>query len=545
MTDERDRRIEELERRVTQLEKQISAGGQEENKAAESAQRENSVIKSGTATESKPKVLTGDNFGTVWLPRIFLFVLLLGVVWAFAAAYENGLLTEPLILGIGYSVSAGLLLAGVHQYRKGATAFAQVLLAAAVVIPTLTTYTGHILYEMIPAPAAFVLNLCTALLAVSLTIHYRSQALAVLAAAGGFLNPILIDSNEANIFFYAAYEWVMYVLFFAVAVRYRFLVLFYLSIAALYVVYFPVSWTDSNAETYFLYGGLLIQHALLAVVMFKWKHYPAHQTGVLFSQFVLLTAWAAMHFSDQTFAWITTLLLAVHLLGAGAAYRKGHNTSLTAVLLAAAVFSILALVLRYFDDVFTGTLAVTGAVSISLGLKLGSRFQSGLGLSTLILSVLLLTYHVPFELYSTEHVNWAAVLVSVAALYAAGHIFSLNEKYLRQFYAFEIALLLLLLSYVSFFVHAVTIRSAEEVWLYSLSFSWIMFAAICILAGFWKNNSLFRLFGLGLLFGTLAKVFFIDISEVTLIVRALLFIVLGGIGVLLSRFFYSSRTTDD
>ncbi|WP_240376752.1 DUF2339 domain-containing protein [Bacillus piscicola] len=538
MTDEQDQRIAELERRVLLLEKRLEQ--EQSSKLLPNTYKEKSS-ESPALEEERSFGALEKHFGKTWLPRIFLFVLLLGVVWAFAAAYDSGLITEPVVLTIGYVVSGGLAAAGMWQYRRKHTGLAQVILAAAVIIPTLTTFAGHALYHLIPLSIAFSTNLVIALATIILTAKYRSQALAILAAIGGFLNPILLDNSDPSVVFFIVYEFIAYILFFSVAAWFRFLFLFYVSIAALHIVYLPVSFFASNTDMYLMYTALALQHLLLLGFFFYWRKHKEYPLGMVFSQYVLLTGWGVLFLTKQQFLIVLLGWLIFHLLAAGHAYWRLQSRLRTGMLLAAISFTIFSLSVRFFDEWMTSTLIISGIVSVLLGYILNSQLQRVVGFVSLGISLWLLAIQTPFETLSTEHVNWVVAVLGLGALYAIGLRWRPPQHVQRFFQVYEMIVVTILLTYTSLVVYAVTHSISEEVWLYSLSFVWIVFAAASIIIGFWKNNGRLRVFGVILLFVTLAKVFFVDISEVSLAVRALLFIALGGMGVALSRFFYAGK----
>jgi uncharacterized membrane protein len=69
--------------------------------------------------------------GQVWLPRVFILVLLLGVLWAFKAASDVGFITDAVKCILGFLSSAALIAGGEWQIRKGRAALGQVLLGGA------------------------------------------------------------------------------------------------------------------------------------------------------------------------------------------------------------------------------------------------------------------------------------------------------------------------------------------------------------------------------------------------------------------------------
>lgn len=548
MAEDQERRIAELERRVQILEERLKAKSSPQEKKVPipkaSENKQPQPHESLKPPQQEPKDGSMDSLekriGSVWLPRVFLFVLLLGVVWAFVALYEGGFLTETVLIVVGYAVSIGLLFLGRWQYNLSHYSLAQVLLAGAVGIATLTTFAGHALYGLIPLFIAFILNIAVAIGGVALTVRYQSQALGILAAITGFLNPILLDSTDPNISFFAIYEFVVYVLFFLVAIKFRFVGLFYVSVLALHAVYLPVAWQANTAETYFMYGLFSLQHLMLLAVLFL-KEYQKYPIGMIFTQYVLLTGWMFFFFTKSEFLWSLIGWLLLHLMTSCYFYWRIQSRGRAGFILALVAYSIFLLSARYFDEWLTSTLVVTGIISMILGNVLRSDLQRVVGIISLFHGVFFLLFQMPFDIVSTEHMNWFIALVSFTILYVVGRMKTLSPKMHRLFQQYEVVYIFAVWLYMSLFIHGWTKDISEDVSLYSLSFAWIVYAAACIFIGFRSNRARFRTMGVGLLFVTLAKVFFVDISEVSIAIRAVLFIVLGGIGIGISRFFYSNK----
>ncbi|MBS2772580.1 MULTISPECIES: DUF2339 domain-containing protein [Anoxybacillaceae] len=74
-----------------------------------------------------------------------------------------------------------------------------------------------------------------------------------------------------------------------------------------------------------------------------------------------------------------------------------------------------------------------------------------------------------------------------------------------------------------------------------MSFSWAAFAAGSVVFGTIRDKKAMRLLGIGLIFLTLLKLVFIDLPIVSLLMRSILFIGLGSIGIIISRLFYRQQ----
>ncbi|KHF32783.1 hypothetical protein CM49_04966 [Paenibacillus sp. P1XP2] len=74
-----------------------------------------------------------------------------------------------------------------------------------------------------------------------------------------------------------------------------------------------------------------------------------------------------------------------------------------------------------------------------------------------------------------------------------------------------------------------------------LSAVWAVYAIVVIVCGVMLQRRMVRLAGIGLLFLTLVKVIVADLPDVSVAVRAILFIGLGAIGIIVSRLMYKRK----
>ena len=72
----------------------------------------------------------------------------------------------------------------------------------------------------------------------------------------------------------------------------------------------------------------------------------------------------------------------------------------------------------------------------------------------------------------------------------------------------------------------------------SVSIAWATYVLIEVFLGSTRDNKPLRVFGLVPMFVTLAKLVFVDLTYISLLIRAILFIALGIIGVVGSRILY-------
>ena len=118
--------------------------------------------------------------GRVWLPRIFIFILLLGVIWGFKVAVDAGILNETNRVITGFLAAILFLYIGDKQIKRGHHALGKVLVSGSVAILLLSTFTMHLLYGMIPAGFAFILNVLWVAMGIYLAYRHKSEAMGIM-----------------------------------------------------------------------------------------------------------------------------------------------------------------------------------------------------------------------------------------------------------------------------------------------------------------------------------------------------------------------------
>ena len=68
----------------------------------------------------KPEPFNIIKFCQTWLPRVFVGIMLLGVIWLFKAGVDAGLLTPAIRIVFGIALSIGLYYIGDIQIKKRA-----------------------------------------------------------------------------------------------------------------------------------------------------------------------------------------------------------------------------------------------------------------------------------------------------------------------------------------------------------------------------------------------------------------------------------------
>lgn len=190
----------------------------------------------------------------------------------------------------------------------------------------------------------------------------------------------------------------------------------------------------------------------------------------------------------------------------------------------------------YLNQVLNGAnkavaLLLEGTLSSLLGLYLKNKVQLVVGTIIYVSGLALVLTRSLETLASGYTVAWILVLATVLAFHKYMFI-----PWLRiTLFWLEAFLLLIFITEVT---NVLTKYGSVDLQHLSVSFAWIAYAAIMVTLGISRNHRTARLAGVFLLFVTLAKLIIVDIPSVSVFIRAVLFMGLGGVGILVSRLFY-------
>ncbi len=134
--------------------------------------------------------------GLTWVSRIAVLTIVLALAFFFKYAFENHWITEWGRIALGMGAGAVALFFGERSWRTGQHTFGQSLTAAGVVFLYLSCWASFSLYSLVSQPAAFACMVLVTGGAGILAFRYDSQAVALLALAGGFSTPLLLGTGR-------------------------------------------------------------------------------------------------------------------------------------------------------------------------------------------------------------------------------------------------------------------------------------------------------------------------------------------------------------
>jgi len=270
------------------------------------------------------------------------------------------------------------------------------------------------------------------------------------------------------------------------------------------------------------------------------------QVGLIFTSYLLTMAWVRVAYTNTQFEIFALISLCIYICLSIYLWKKS-NARLTASLSISSIALLIFLYSRFEIENILGILMVQGLLSVYLGILSKSKLTQIIGAIIYLNSAFATFLNMFDEIQSIEFLNWNILLLLVVGLNQYIPLFTWikDNKREKTRTVIYLAFMLLLLVYITLTVDALTKNFSDNIQFMSVSFSWALYAFILIIIGSHKNIKLLRILGLLLLFITLGKLIFIDLHFISILIRAVLFIGLGIIGILGSRTFYKTAHTKD
>ncbi|NEW07713.1 DUF2339 domain-containing protein [Paenibacillus sp. SYP-B3998] len=550
-------RVDALEKRIKHLEQQLNTLLEKEHKSDELPLHAISTTPETIAPvidqphspvniEVKPPAPSKDwehLIARVWLPRIFILVFLLGVLWGFTAAVGAGLITQPIRCILGVAVAGLMYWQGEVQIRRNRTALGQVLFGGASGVLMLSLFAAHMLFDLIPSGLAFILYLISLGGSVYSALRHRSQALMIITLLAGYLVPFLVETAKPNIWAFVGYETLFSIAMLLLSLRYAFRGAYYVAFGVLHVpLLFGLLLEDGTDNRAAILTAICLQHIVLfALSVFSSNNRQLGKQITLFLSFGLLVSWMYGlygHSSDRlTYEW---MLVVWSLLYSGTSFWFYSQKKSCSIHLSIATFSwFLWLIYVLHTDQTSSAVLAEGSLALYLGVKLKSRLQQLTGTLAYVFGAVSVLVHPIAELFSAEAFAWLVLIASIGGLYRFIQV-SLQESKGKSKIKLILlwAELVLCLIFLSQITNVLTDALTYDYQHLVLSAVWAVYAIILIIFGVIVKKPKARLVGILFLFVTLLKIIFVDLPDVSTTVRAILFIGLGSVGVVISRLLY-------
>lgn len=474
-----------------------------------------------------------------WLPRIFIFVFIVGVVWGFKAAAEYGWINDWVKISLGYLTSAGLLYIGYKQMHHNREVLGQVLLGGGMSVLILATFAMHSLYGMVGPIPAFLLQVIWIVGGVWLTMRFASQALAIISVVGGFLVPFLIESSNPSIYVFVGYETLLFLVFLFLATRLRFLFLYIASFILLNgALLFYYGFSPEVEGSYLLPTAIIIQHAVLLYFYLTTEQFMKVQAGTLFSSVFIMYTWVYGIFQDLSITLYLLFGIATYAVLSFLWKQQKHKVDQLAI---NGLFFLFFFFFHFASDQYLGALLLLqGIGAFYAAFKYNSLASKVLSVFIFLIGTMMVLVDPIMDPVSFETVQW--VILMVTFVFGIWIVWQSNQDMQKRTLTIGSLLFTFFsLVFVTQLTMAVTSDLAYENQTIWLSFAWMTQAVVFIGLGIRMRFNLAKYIGVGLLGLTLIKLILLDLPFLSIQFKAILFIALGLIGLIASRVFYKKK----
>ncbi|MFC7686903.1 DUF2339 domain-containing protein [Ureibacillus sp. GCM10028918] len=359
----------------------------------------------------------------LWLlPKIFMIILVLGVLWGLKVISDFGLFTNALKIVLAYCLSIGLIILAMFMDIKrpeSAQIFNIVLYGGAFIIGILTTAAGAILYEVLGLYFALLLALVYIAYGIAICYVKKNEVLSIFVIFTSLLLPYLLEYMNFNGIIILLYVLLVFGCMQIVFIK-------HIQSVAMYISYFfsiiavQVIWSlnDDNAGMY------ILSHILLNVILLLvWWHlykpfskWRAIHGGLLF----ILSGLTVLMVNIMIDASSLPLLLFAFIYGSFAFWANRRNES--RVVDIAGTLSLLTLFnlvmeIEAIDHLEMVLLPLSAFLGLMLALKLNAKLMK---ITYNLLFIFFVFIHLivdeiePF--WTLEHLNYLFIFIYLMAL---------------------------------------------------------------------------------------------------------------------------------
>jgi uncharacterized membrane protein len=473
-----------------------------------------------------------------WLPKVFLFVLLIGSIWGFMAASQNGWVTPGLRVLTGAVISMVMYYLG-ERYIRDQRKLALTLLSGSIVLAIITLFSANILYGYIGGLITNLLLLVIISVGLLTSHKHGSEVILCLIGAGAYLFPFIFAGDERNEWLFYGYELVLFFVLMTFSTVKRYRIAWNIHYYLLYFSLFFFAVFGVGAMTLTVLIPFAIQHAyvLLLIVLGRDERVSAEMIPALVSgSFILLGLLNDIYAAIPLFYYVT--FAAVYI---GVSFIEPKEKKQTKYVLL--VLGFLHVLLFLFELLeYDWRFVLVGLQATAL-LWLAGRRESYLGL---VASILLMMCSFLGVLVGASDdfftIELSIFVIAFGYVYLFSHYNKKESSFLNvSTTAIKVVLTVIVMFFVLRLTDFIVIgwdytqrTTAFTVAIAALSIAYLIF-------GESRKDAFYRWVGISFLALALVKFFLADLVFLDFTIRAMILIPIGVIGLVLSRFLYKKE----
>jgi uncharacterized membrane protein len=148
-----------------------------------------------------------ERIGVTWFTRIGAAVFILGALYFFKYAVDNGWIGPWGRIALGVLAGVGVLAFAERQSSRARAVYVQVLVGVGLALLFVSSYAAYGFYRILPVTVAFAALAAVAAIGGALAVRHRAEVVLVIALIAALANPVLLstgDDRATELFAYLA-----------------------------------------------------------------------------------------------------------------------------------------------------------------------------------------------------------------------------------------------------------------------------------------------------------------------------------------------------
>lgn len=359
------------------------------------------------------------------LPKVFMVILVLGVLWGLKLISDYGYLSDSVKIVLAYALSISLIILPyvLEKKQKSSQAIIVSLYGGAFIIGILTTAAGAILYDVLYLTIALIIALLYVAYGIFISYYKANEILTIFVIFTSLLLPYLLEYMDFSELLIIQFVVILFAAIQFIVVKHHQQIALHITTSFTHLSALALWRLSENVDMYFAIGLLLI----VSIYLYSWwklyepeSKWSAVHEGLLFGYHVFALITLLFVTNDLVFDTILFLLmLIIYSITAFIAYKERlqHVVDIVAtVAFLAFVFMIVT-----FDLSGEGLILLLGFVTFS-GIMLAMRLRA---------TVMKVTYSIQFffmtlitmavgevkPFFALNHLSVVMILIYLIAIY--------------------------------------------------------------------------------------------------------------------------------
>ncbi len=242
-----------------------------------------------------PKSFLSDTLKFDWekfvgenlINKIGIIILVLGVGIGAKYAIDHELISPLTRIIFGYLAGAGLLAVAI-RLKRNYEGYSAVLLSGSMAILYFLTFAAYAYYQLIPAPAAYLVMLMFTIFTVVASVQYNRQVIGIIGLVGAYAVPFLLSEDSGRVHLLFTYMAVINFGILTIAVMRYWQYLIGTAFAVTFTIF--LYWYSSSDEvSAMMAGGFLLLFFLQFYLAILGNKFISKSQLVIFDYLMLLT----------------------------------------------------------------------------------------------------------------------------------------------------------------------------------------------------------------------------------------------------------------